>query len=368
MKNRLLEDFGDSQSAVPVRPVRRVQAAPPPAPQPQAEAAPSHAPAPAARPEAPTRQRAGVWRSRASVEAPVPPRPRAEPAQSFVPPRAEPTFAPPPAPEPPRASRRVTPEIASFSSREPDWSIPLKPEPAPWTERWGRKALGWTIGLAVVVAAAGTAAWMVQETRVESTLAVVADHTPAQATPPAPAVLAAAPVSEPDTETLPPLKLLPRDPAATAPAAAEAARADQPDMTLAAAAPDSPEEEPTGPADAAPATVGAAAAAAATATTAKVAAQPPAKKPEAKRAQERRVAAAPAKRTRPETKKPPKPARERAAPPAPAVPARTVSAEQPDPESPLAETLRLCRAAGYHATACLKRGCEATRFGLVCRG
>jgi hypothetical protein len=45
-----------------------------------------------------------------------------------------------------------------------------------------------------------------------------------------------------------------------------------------------------------------------------------------------------------------------------------VTAEPPVADSPLAETLRLCRAAGYHATACIKRGCEATRFGLVCRG
>ena len=358
MKNRLLEDFGDSQSAVPVRPVRRVQAAPPPAP--QAGVAPSHPPAPAAMPQTPARQRAGVWRSRTQVEPPAPP------ANAFVPPRVEPTMAPPAPPEPPRASPRIAPEIASFSSREPDWSIPLQPEPAPWTERWGRKALGWTIGLAVVVAVAGTAAWMVQETRVESTLAVVADHTPAQAAPQAPAVLAAAPVPEPGAETLPPLKLLPREPAATAPAAPEPAPPAQQDMTMATAAPDSAGDAALEPAEAVPAAIGAAAAAA----SAKAAAQPPAKKPAAKRTQERRLAAAaPAKRTRPETRKPsPKPARETAVARAPAPPARQVSAEQPDPESPLAETLRLCRAAGYHATACLKRGCEATRFGLVCRG
>jgi hypothetical protein len=34
----------------------------------------------------------------------------------------------------------------------------------------------------------------------------------------------------------------------------------------------------------------------------------------------------------------------------------------------LAETLRQCRAAGYHATLCIKRGCTATKFGLACRG
>lgn len=356
MKNRLLEDFGDSQSAVPVRPVRRVQAAPPPAPQPQAEVAPPHAPAPTGAPETPVRQRAGVWRSRSPAEAPAPPPPHAGPAQTFVRPRVEPSMAPSGAPEPPRAAPRVSPEFASFSSREPDWSIPLQPEPPPWTERWGRKALGWTVGLAAVVAVAGTAAWMVQETRVESTLAVVADHTPGQEDP---AVPAAAPASEPEADARPPLRLLTPPPVATAPVEAGPARADLDDNVPVAAASGSAEVESSEPAAVAP-----------PAAPPKAVAKPPAPKPAAKRVQERRVAAAAsAKPTRQEPKKqPPKPARERVAAPAPAPPTRTVSAEQPDPESPLAETLRLCRAAGYHATACLKRGCEATRFGLVCRG
>lgn len=356
MKNRLLEDFGDSQSAVPVRPVRRVQAAP--APQPEAEVALPHVPAPPSAPEPPIRQRAGVWRSRAPAETPAPPPSHAAPAQTFVPPRVEPVMAPSATPEP-RAAPRVSPEFASFSSREPDWSIPLQPEPPPWTERWGRKALGWTIGLAAVVAVAGTAAWMVQETRVESTLAVVADHTPAQETPAPPAVPAGAPAAEPEADARPPLRLLAPAPLATAPIEAAPALADQVGNAPAAATSGSAEIEPSEPAVVAP-----------PAATPKAVAKPPAAKPAAKRVQERRVAtAASAKPTRPEPKKqPPKPARERVAAPAPPPPTRTVSAEQPDPESPLAETLRLCRAAGYHATACLKRGCEATRFGLVCRG
>ncbi len=354
MKNRLLEDFGDSQSAVPVRPVRRVQAAPPPAPQPEAEVALPHVPAPASAPEPPVRQRAGVWRSRAPAETPAPPPPHAAPAQTFVPPRVEPSMAPSSTPEP-----RVSPEFASFSSREPDWSIPLQPEPPPWTERWGRKALGWTIGLAAVVAVAGTAAWMVQETRVESTLAVVADHTPVQETPAPPAVPAGAPAAEPEADARPPLRLLTPAPLATAPVEVAPPLADQVGNAPAAATSGSAEIEPSEPAVVAP-----------PATPPKAVAKPPAAKPAAKRVQERRVAAAAsAKPTRPEPKKQAtKPARERVVAPVPAPPTRTVSAEQPDPESPLAETLRLCRAAGYHATACLKRGCEATRFGLVCRG
>ena len=103
--------------------------------------------------------------------------------------------------------------------------------------------------------------------------------------------------------------------------------------------------------------------------------KPAPNKPAAQRAPERRVAAAPVKPKPAAAKKPapktvPKPAREPMLARAPAVPARSAQtqAREPDPQSPLAETLRLCRAAGYHATACLKRGCEATRFGLVCRG
>lgn len=34
----------------------------------------------------------------------------------------------------------------------------------------------------------------------------------------------------------------------------------------------------------------------------------------------------------------------------------------------LSDTLRLCRSAGYHASQCLQRGCNATRYGLACRG
>ena len=249
-------------------------------------------------------------------------------------------------------------DIASFASRAPDWAIPLTDKPLPWTERWGRKALGWTIGLAAVVAVAGTAAWMVQETRVESTLAVVADHTPAQANP-APPAPAAAPAAEPEADAGPPLRLLTPAPVATAPVEAGPPRADLVDNVPVAAASGSAETESSEPAAGAP-----------PAAPPQAVAKPSAPKPAAKRVQERRVAAAAsAKPTRPEPKKqPPKPVRERVAAPAPAPPTRTVSAEQPDPESPLAETLRLCRAAGYHATACLKRGCEATRFGLVCRG
>lgn len=314
MKNRLLEDIGDSQSGAPVGP-------PPRAPKPpEATTAP-----PAQADGPPDRQRPGVWRSRTSA----PSRPRATQAPETSTPSAA----------------AIPPDIASFSSREPDWSVPLRAEPPSWSERWGRKALGWTLGVAAVVAVGATAAWMVRETEVQSTLAVVAGQSPAQASLEAPA-LAAAPLSEPEAEALPPLKLLPPEQAGTArPAAGNASGAEQ----------TAPAEKP----------------AAETSVAQSAAEKPaagPAKKPAVEAVRERRVAAAGAGKSRqPDTRKPaPKQAREAPLARAPAPPARAVAA--PDPQSPLSETLRLCRAAGYHATACLKRGCEATRFGLVCRG
>ncbi|QOY92671.1 hypothetical protein IM543_13735 [Massilia sp. UMI-21] len=263
----------------------------------------------------------------------------------------------------------IAPETSSFSSHERDWTLPLPPDAAPWTERWGRKALGWTLGLAGMVALAATAAWMYRDTQVESTLAVVADHTPAQANQSPAGVAPATPAeaglrSEPAADPLPPLRLLPPEPVAGA--AREEARAG-------AVATEAP----------APAAAPAAAVAREAAPP-----RPPAADPEA----ERRVAAAtPIKRTPPAARKPAsatraKPASAtRAKPASPTRPkaasatrspatraARAAPASQASPQppadSPLSETLRLCRAAGYHATACLKRGCEATRFGLVCRG
>lgn len=47
--------------------------------------------------------------------------------------------------------------------------------------------------------------------------------------------------------------------------------------------------------------------------------------------------------------------------PAPAAPERA-------PVYDMAETLRQCRAAGYHNVQCIERKCVATKFGLACRG
>ncbi|MEW6762766.1 MAG: hypothetical protein AB1437_18250 [Pseudomonadota bacterium] len=340
----MLEDFGDSQSSMSPQPVRRRAAAASPAAVPPADRE--------------TRARAGVWRSRAPAAPPVfaePPQPRVSAAP---PPNSEP---PPGRPEP---SLGIPPEIASFSSRQPDWTVPLEADTMPWTERWGRKALGWSLALAGIVAVAGTAAWMVRETKVESTLAIVADHTPAPVAAPATAV----PVAQAESYEPPPLKLLP------------------PEAPASVAAPEKPASEP--PVEAALAATEAAAAAApavAALPEKQEAASPPPvkKKPAAKPAPQRRVAAAPAKRDKPVVKKTAKPKAPSERVLARALAdaqrsrqeslARPATPQDPAPSQPaatgaLAETLRLCRAAGYHATACIKRGCEATRFGLVCRG
>lgn len=275
------------------------------------------------------------------------------------------------------------PGIASFSSKQPDWTLPVQLETPPWTERWGRKALGWTMGLAAAVALVSTGAWVYRDTQVASTLAVVADHTTAASgvaqgpLPPAAPVVAE---PEPEPQALPPLKLLPPEAVAAAPAeepgtSAATAATGAPLAAAAAAVPASPTQAGPAPraieappARAAVRPADGAAGRAADRAPAKAATKP---------ASARRVAAAPVKRSRTEVDRPaPKPVRERelaraATPPArSAKAARPVTPETPAPPvaSPLEETLRLCRAAGYHATACLKRGCEATRYGLACRG
>lgn len=51
---------------------------------------------------------------------------------------------------------------------------------------------------------------------------------------------------------------------------------------------------------------------------------------------------------------------------------RRVAPPPPDPAAiraaQMAETLRQCRAAGYHAGQCVKRGCVATPYGIACKG
>ncbi len=340
MKSQLLEDMVDSQSSLSPPLNRRIPAATP-------VAAPPAAAPDASAHGAEGRVRAGVWRARAPRATSLW-RPRPPASEAPLPPPAA-VVAPPPDPPSALSSARPEPslsepDIASFSSRQPDWAAPLDTGPAPWTERWGRKALGWSLALVAVVGVAGAGAWMVRETRVESSLAIVADHSPAQA----PATVIAAPTPDPVVDEPPPLRLLPRE----TPVAAAAEPAAPVEPQVAAPTPPPKKAEPPP--------------------------RPSAKKPVAKRTPERRLATAVVKREKPAAKKPPKPK-----PPSDRALTRALADAQrsrqeslarpnaaPDPAASgtLAETLRLCRAAGYHANACMKRGCEATRFGLVCRG
>lgn len=326
MKSQLLEDMVDSQSSLST-PLnrRRGPAATPAAPPPPVPPAPPVQGADA-------RARAGVWRARApqssSLWRPRPPAQQAVPAE----PQPDPLFADTTLrnPEPSLAE----PDIGSFSSRTPDWAAPLERDTIPWTERWGRKALGWSVALAGVVAVAGAGVWMVRETQVESSLAVVAGHSPAPVQPAAPALPRPLPYEPPPLRMLPPEALV-----VAAPEPAPPARIVEP-----AVAPPAP--------------------------------RPAAKKPVARPTPQRRVAAAPVKRDKPADRKPapPKGPSERvlARALADAQRSRQESLARPnaaeEASGPLSETLRLCRAAGYHASACMKRGCAATRFGLVCKG
>ena len=44
------------------------------------------------------------------------------------------------------------------------------------------------------------------------------------------------------------------------------------------------------------------------------------------------------------------------------------ASERSERSDPLKETLRQCRAAGYHAAKCVQLGCTATQYGLACKG
>jgi hypothetical protein len=51
-----------------------------------------------------------------------------------------------------------------------------------------------------------------------------------------------------------------------------------------------------------------------------------------------------------------------------AEPARAPAPAPKPVRNDMEETLRQCRAAGYHTTQCIERGCQATKYGLACRG
>lgn len=49
-------------------------------------------------------------------------------------------------------------------------------------------------------------------------------------------------------------------------------------------------------------------------------------------------------------------------------PAVAATESAPSRDEQMEETLRQCRAAGYHTAQCLEKKCQATKYGLACRG
>jgi hypothetical protein len=154
---------------------------------------------------------------------------------------------------------------------------------------------------------------MYTETKLDDTLALVADHSPAQSVhmpvpSPAPAPVAAQPVA----------------PLAAAAAPAPMAPAQQvADDTSGTPLPQSAQEQP-------------------------------------------HVSMAPSS-----TESPRRAKRYQVSPQPPATAARTRVAraeESSNSTNHFSETLRQCRAAGYHTELCLQRHCVATKHGLACRG
>lgn len=343
MKKQLLEDFGDSASApVGARPAVAHEAQPAPAPKVwRARATPP-------RP---------VWRARAASPAPSddPPaltehaRPPMQTAQA---PSA--TAAPPPPPLPPSSEpSSFANERFYFSADEPVIAMDFPATAPRWSERWGRRLLGALAGVALLVAAAGAGWWMVQEHQVVTTLALVADQSPPPAregwrapdrdaaAPPAMVLLPAEPVPEPQPEAAPESAPEPALPVALAQDDSEGVLTDNGEQAANAAA------EAVRRAEARRL---AARQAAAKKDAAKEADRQAARKEAARQATARERASKDAER---------KEATRQAA-------ARAAAAAEPAAQQ--AETLRQCRAAGYHASQCVKRGCVATRFGLACRG
>lgn len=340
MKNQLLEDLGDANAAAPRMRSR------PDGDSRMHEYGVGAASEPAAPSIPPDGRRPTVWRLRQSPA----------PADS-----GSPTQPAPSRPEPASHARpdEAAFDLSSFASQQPDPSIQLPDAPIPWTERWGRKLLGWTSIAALVAAVTGGGWWLYGDTQVESTLALVAD----QAGPVAP------PQPEPDSA---PVRIPDAPPATTVVQATEPAVF--------------PGTGPEPGPDAAPPTAVSPAAAAATAAVAPIVAKskPGAaqKRPAASRPRKAAPArAAPLELARNEARRGRETVRSRATgkaagkpvtAPLPAPVRKTTPVAAPaaavEDEYPLAETLRQCRAAGYHATMCIQRGCTATKFGLACRG
>lgn len=283
-----------------------------------------------------------------------------EPRFDFTPPPArqpgEPFFADSLAAEPAVADAPVTEPFTPAARRS-------------W--RAGPRYLAWAACLLAAVLLVVGGRWWYQERRDAGALALIAgaakeDPRPVQGlASPAPAaqqdareagVTAAAPApagTRPPPAAVPPLVML----------------EEQPGVPV-------KREQPAPPAADAPAPSTALAPVAATKPAAAVKEEAVAASPKPKaQTPPKPKAQTPAK---PKTQTPPQPSR------AAAVPAKETRQREPvrqvarasaapkeaplGAEDSLSETLKACRAHGYHATQCIKQGCSMTKYGFACRG
>ncbi len=272
-------------------------------------------------------------------------------------------FASRPAPQP------AADVIPSFASRAPDGALRFPVTQPSWFERSGRRLVAWGAAALLGVAVVGAGAWVYQDRKVAATLALVAGES-------APAAVIV-PYVPPAPEPAPPLVLV-KPGTSTVEPVPEMDDSRQLDVRLPDSAGEVEEGEEEKFADtavkAAPAAAAAAIAAAAPAAKAKsevrkeaerkpAPRKEPVKKVQSKeeaRKADTRKAAAKSEPRKADAKKTERKAAARTAPPS--KPAAS------EPALSQAETLRQCRAAGYHASQCARRGCVATKFGLACRG
>ena len=381
MKAQLLEDIGDSHPRPP--PPRQ----PPPQTPPQAAAQAAPRPAPQATPQPAPQATAQVA---AQAEAHGAPQPAAEAGQEPAPsPRAA------AAPEGASASARegvwrrppeAAPEAPAWppplsddpwaSDPPPVWNVPNEPaySPAPdepdWFERWGRRAATGTAVLLATLALGGAGLWLYNENKMDKSLSVLAKAPiPARQAKPVPSVspqpggTQAALAAQTGTPAAAPSAAGPEPAGSAGPAkpASSASAADSVVATAATPAPAAPAAEPaprvadTSP----PQAAGQAPAAAGAALP-----ERPRKRAVASKSKAAPSVQAQARYASNKSERSDKSDRNGKW-------ERNDNVEHNDKEErgdPLKETLRQCRAAGYHAARCVQLGCNATKYGLVCKG
>lgn len=372
MKTQLLQDLDESGHDFVARPVglpKAPQAAsasperktPPPD---FAPPAPAPAPAPSYAPKTPPAgaPRAGVWSTRDRAAAFVQP-PQAAPEP------AKPAARPAPVEEDDPAM--ILPQATVWPSQQ---AAALAPEPRQQNVRRWARISRWGLALIALTACIAGGLWIYQEMKIDSTLSLLAPgtaHAPAIASVPAPPV---APVIPPDPA-----------PPVAASIGSEALQGAPATQTEAAGAPEAPVSAPVPatPVAAVPAPAASVAAPAATqqrtASEELVLLKPTALAPALAPAAPAQAAAS--RHSIPSANPVPRQHRREPVEAAHVTPAhRTASPADSDHPGKLAEmpvskrasiaeeTLRQCRAMGYHQAQCIERGCYTTKFGLVCKG